>query len=290
MSVSIDETTLTTPLGHALHVFRFALPSTTGPTIVISPATGVLQRFYRKFATYFAHQGYTVYTFNYWGIGKHGSEISQLKANRNNLTSWGQNDQASVIAHAKRERPDRPLVLITHSVGGQVFGLNPKNHLCDQVIMVASQSGYWKQYHGGNRVKIWIFWHVMIPILIPLFGYFPAKKLGLFENLPKEMTLEWAKWGKRKTYMRSPKEKDGEYFENVRAPMLLWSFPRDPFATKSGVDWLADQFSNAEVQRIHYQPEKGDAQPGHFGFFKEQFKTPFWDHTHKWIQNKISHG
>ena len=27
-------------------------------------------------------------------------------------------------------------------------------------------------------------WHLILPLLTPLFGYFPAKRLGLMEDLP----------------------------------------------------------------------------------------------------------
>ncbi|MEX0289470.1 MAG: hydrolase, partial [Flavobacteriaceae bacterium] len=129
--------------------------------------------------------------------------------------------------------------------------------------------------------KMWIFWNVMIPSLTSMFGYFPAKKLGLFENLPKYMVYQWAKWGRKQDYMMHYYSQKDYFFSAIKAPLLSISFPRDQFAPKAAVDWLTDQYTAAQSSRIHYAKE--GPQPRHFGFFRERFKDPLWLITHDWI-------
>lgn len=251
-------------------------------SMVVSSATGVLQRFYRNFARHFSSLGYAVLTFDYRGIGQSGGEQTSEGTISAKLTDWGANDQAAAVAFLKGRYPIAPLSLVTHSIGGQLLGFNPEYPGIDHVIMVASQSGYWNFYRGWHKLKMWVFWHLMIPGLTRPFGYFPANALGLFENLPGKMALEWMRWGKRPEYMMAFRKPDHYYFERIRSPLLMLSFPADPLAPVAAVDWLADQYSQAKTTRIHYTEE--GKRPGHFGFFKKGKGDLLWKKTAAWLR------
>ena len=283
MEVQVKEISLQTTNGYAIAVSKFIAKKESSHAIVISSATGVLQKYYANFAHFCASNGVTVYTFDYSGIGKSDASPIHLKNPLVTLTSWGENDQASVIALAKEENPNANLTLITHSIGGQILGFNGNHHLLDKVLMVASQGGYWKGFKGIHKLKMWLFWYFLIPVLTKPFGYFPAKKLGLFENLPKHMVYEWASWGKKKKYMMLS-ENTRQLLTKVKLPILMWSFPKDSFAPKELVDWLANQYENSEITRRHYSQSEPN-QPGHFGFFKSRFKDAFWQQNLNWILN-----
>ncbi len=282
--INEEEILVKTAKQYSLVATKFVSSKQKNKTIVISSATGVLQKYYHKLANHFANLGYVVYTFDYSGIGKSGSEIKLLKKNTSKLQEWGSIDQASIIQFAKDEYPNNKITLITHSLGGQVLGFNPNYHLLENVITVASQSGYWKYYEGVNIPKVFFLWYFLIPIFTPIFGYFPAKKLGLFENLPKNMAYEWAKWGKRKNYLMNYHNHNNTYFSKIKAPILVLSFPRDRYASKKTVDWLANQFKNASVDRRHLVPEElGVEEIGHFGFFREKFSDSLWKMIEEWM-------
>ncbi len=279
------EISIVTKKGHSLSATRFSSSENIRKILIISSATGVLQGYYRKFASHFASLGYTVFTFDYHGIGKSGSEIEKLKNNSSNLISWGRVDQATVVAYAKKQEPDYELTLLAHSVGGQVLGFNPNYEQIDKVVLVASQTGYWKYFKGWHYPKMWLLWYVIIPVLTPIFGYFPAKILGLFENLPKQMVYEWSKWGRQKDYLMHYHNEQEYFFDKIRVPLLSFSFPKDHFAPKVTVDWLTDLNKNAKVQRVHHIPSKDKLHRlKHFGFFREEFKDTLWGKTEEWIQ------
>lgn len=274
---------------YSLGARRFTPAKESGKILVISSATGVLQSFYGRFAAYMAELGFTVFTFDYRGIGESGSDPSQLRETGLDLRSWGSNDQAAMIRYAKSEMPNNELIVLTHSIGGQLFGFNPEFENVDKLVMVASQSGYWKYFKGIHLPKMWLFWNVLIPLATPLYGYFPAKKLGLFENLPREMVYQWARWGKKPAYMMHYHEDETYFFRDFTGPLLSLSFPEDIFAPKAAVDWLTNQYASASVTRVHYKP-KGLGQPRHFGFFRQRFQEELWNFTHRWICNTEPNG
>lgn len=279
--MQVREITINTSKGHSLTATLFKGPIENKKTLIISSATGVLQGFYKKLAAHFASLGYVVITFDYFGIGKSGSDLTTLKNNSYNLKDWGSNDQAAIVGHSKDKYPDNELILLTHSVGGQILGFNGNYKSIDKIVMVASQSGYSKYFKGLHYPKMWLFWNLMIPVLTPLYGYFPSAKFGLFENLPKQMVYQWASWGRKRDYMMHYYNKEDYYFDKIESPIFSLSFPGDNLAPRKTVDWLTDQFINAQITRYHHTDE--GLQPLHFGYFKEQFKDTLWTKTHEWI-------
>lgn len=276
---------INTPLGHQLGLTVFKPQTTINKSIIISSATGVLQYYYNKFASHFSELGYTVYTFDYSGIGKSNQSTTHLKQNTVDLKAWGENDQTSVVNYAKSQNSNHKIIVVTHSIGGQILAFNKSMSQIDTIITIASQSGYWKHWKGFERFKMLTFWYGLIPLLTPLFGYFPAKKIGLFENLPKQMANQWRRWGKDEDYMLSEFNLEGLQFRNFNKHMLAISFPKDEYAPKNAVDWLAKQFTNAKIERRHIIPEDiGISNVGHFGFFRSKFKDPLWKMAHEWIE------
>ena len=110
-------------------------------TVVIASAAGVPRRYYKPFASYLARAGLRTLTFDYRGVG--GSRPTSLRGFRAALHEWGERDLAGAITWAADQRPDLPVLVVTHSVGGQVLGLAPSLDRVRAVLSVASQSGYW---------------------------------------------------------------------------------------------------------------------------------------------------
>jgi len=280
MSFREEIAEIPTRAGHALTGTLFIPENPIGQSLLISSATGMLRRFYHAFSKHFASKGYTVLTFDYWGIGDSGGTPRALKGNRFDLAHWGSNDQAGAVRFLKSVTPEDSLSLVTHSIGGQICGFNPEHQEIDRILMVASQTGYWGLFEDWHKYKMWFFWHVMIPWTTPLFGYFPAGHLGLFENLPRGMAYQWRRWGKRPEYMMAFRNPD-YLFDHLKMPILSLSFPGDDLAPPRTVDWLAHQYPNAEVRRVHYTQEGKN--PGHFGYFRPRFEKTLWSYTHQWI-------
>ncbi len=251
--------------------------------MLISSATAVYQNYYKKFAQYFAEHGFVTYTFDYSGFGASGNTTEYLKTHKGGVMGWGAVDQMAMVQLIRENHPELKVVLVSHSIGGQVMGFNPLNTTFEKVIMAASQSGYWKIYSGWDRLRLSLFWYFFIPVFTPIFGYYPGKIIGIVDNLPKSMVLEWRKWGVKKEYFMHFHTNAKYHLEGFKAPIRMYSFTNDNFASKKGVDWLAKQYKNAKVERIHFDKGSNGKRPGHFGFFKEEFKKEFWEPTLDWL-------
>jgi predicted alpha/beta hydrolase len=106
--------------GFALSAVRYTGSSAASATIIVAGATGVAQRFYRRFAEYAALGKFDVVTFDYRGLG--GSAPPDLRAFEMRFRDWAQLDLDAVIRSVK---DDRPLYIVGHSYGGVAFGLIP---------------------------------------------------------------------------------------------------------------------------------------------------------------------
>ena len=281
----IAHASISTDNGNELGITYFAPSNAIEPKgqVVVCAATGVLQGFYKDFALFLASRGLGVYTFDYRGIG--ASRKGSLKGFKANLSDWA-NDIATVAAHAKKRNAELPLFAVTHSVGGQLLCLTESAKNWDGVLTVASQTGYWPYFNGRYKMRMWLFWYVMLPMFSRITGYFPAKKMGLFEDLPKGVATQWSAWGKHPDYMRSEFPK--AHFDDLQCAVRGYSILDDEeFAPKAAVDWLHQQFINAEVERIHLVPKEFNLNSiGHFNFFRKSMQTLFWEDAFSFFEKE----
>lgn len=268
---------------HDLAYAKFIPEGDIKKALLISSATSVPQEFYWKFANYLAENGIAAYTFDYSGIGRSGSTTNHLKSHQHGVKGWGSIDQTKMTELILKEYPNHKICLVTHSIGGQVLGFNPHNHAFEKVVMVASQSASWYKFKGFSRFKLFLFFNFFMRRLTPIFGYYPGSKVGIFEDLPSSMAIEWSKWSNQKEYMMAFFNEQDYYFDRLTADIRSYSFENDWLATKIGVDWLAKQYPKAVVERIHHKGRTKGKEPKHFGFFKEHFKDTFWKPTVNWI-------
>lgn len=262
-----------TNLGHEIAVSIFT-PKKAKGIVVISSATGVKQRYYADFSRYLQNKGFVVYTFDYHGIGSSGS--ASIKYIESSATTWGNNDLEGVLNFALSAYSDLPLTIIGHSIGGQIIGLAPSSTKADSILLVASQSGYWKLYVGFEKIKLFLFWFVILPITTKLFGYLPSRKISPMENLPKNMAKDWGNWSKKPNYLFEYIHKEQLFYAKIKATVFSYSTEADNYAPKKAVDWLAEKYKN--TTRIHLIPKKLNIEKiGHFGFFKKKFESPVWE-------------
>lgn len=242
--------------------------------LIIASATGVKQEFYKAFSQYIANTGTTVITFDYNGIGR--SLNKPIKALKNNAADWGRNDLNSVIQYVEKNYPDAKKVILGHSIGGQLIGLAESSKRIDKIILVAAQSGYWKYWKGIGRVKMWLNWHILFPLLLNMFGYLNSKKISGMENLPKHVANQWRTWGKHRDYLISDSTIE-TYYNKIKASVTAFSIEGDNFAPLESVKWMTQQYKNAKKKSIHLKPIDFKVNNiGHFGIFKERFSSNIW--------------
>ena len=47
------------------------------------------------------------------------------------------------------------------------------------IMTVAAGSGYWRDYVPALRRFAPALWYAIVPLVLPLFGYFPGRRLGM---------------------------------------------------------------------------------------------------------------
>lgn len=252
-------------LGH----FLPASGGTPGLPVLISPATGVKQQFYLRFAGWLAAQGHDVLVFDYRGIGL--SLHGPLRECRAALHEWGQQDQVAAIEWLA-QRTGRPRIgLIGHSAGGQMMGLLPNHERLDRVVGVAASSGWFRAMRPAFRIKARLGLRVLLPVGIALRGYAPASQVGLGEDLPARVALQWGRWcaagGYATNAVKGRPQQD--FHARVRMPITVLHAADDDIANAHTVADLLRTFPAADKRTHCIAPaDHGLRRIGHIDWFR----------------------
>lgn len=246
-----------------------------GITLLMSAAIGAKQTYFRHFATYLSEHGFRVLTYDYSGAGL--SAPKNLVGYQTGQQQWGEQDLTTMIDHISDNYEYQKFIVLGQSVGGQIHGLSPSIHKAHGLINVVASTGYWKAYPLPVRLIVWLNWYIALPFITWLFGYFPGKRLGIVDDLPKGVALDWCKWGKSPNYHLDHIENAVEKFDAIRMPLLSYSFSDDTTSPKPTVEWLNSIYRNAQLTYKHVKPSDiGVPSIGHFGFFRPKCQV-LWD-------------
>lgn len=287
---TVSEIALQARDGHALAA-TWTAPADQSPrcVLVIGGALGVPRAYYGPFAAYLARRGAGVLTFDYRGVG--GSAPPSLRGYPARLDQWGRYDLAAAIDWAGAgPRRGLPLVYMGHSVGGQILGLADN---CDRVqaaLTVASQHGYWRNWPAPRKYLLAAFWWAILPTLTQGLGYCPSRRLGLGENLPAGVGLDWARWGRTAGYLHNCLDKEQcRGYEQFAGRLLAYSFADDPFAPHTSVSRFLVFYPRAGGEHRHIRPaEVGAQQIGHFGYFRPWFRNSLWNDAASWLTAQLN--
>lgn len=268
------------PLGATL--FESAATPRKG-VVLVNSATAVKRTFYAKFAGWLAEQGYDVVTYDYRGIGGSRPKGS-FRAFTGTLTEWATQDMAAALDWACRERKTERVLLIGHSIGGQLIGMAPNAEKIAAALCVASQSGEWRLWPTViGKAKMFVWMHAALPAVGAALGFIPGR-LGMGEDLPNTVAREWARWCRTRGYLMGDDTSRRALYERITAPILAISFSDDDYAPKETVDaWLAF-FPRAPKEHRHESPAEA---VGHFGFFRSAAQQTLWPQAAAWL---AAHG
>ena len=248
---------------------------------VISAATGVLQRYYRHFAAWLAQRGYAVLTYDYRGIGE--SRSGPLRDDRSRMRDWALQDMSAALAEAERRRAGHPLPLLVvgHSFGGNAAGLARGFDKVDALLTLGAQSGDWRNWPGRERWVTFAYFHLILPLVSHLWGRAPGWSLGgSGDGLPKQVALEWSRWGRRRGYLFSDPTLAAHVsgYRRFTGTAHLWNVSDDlTYGPAPAVDALAAEFRTARVQRHELVPKSlGLKTLGHFGAFRATVGAAVW--------------
>lgn len=258
------------------------------PVVIINCATSVQCRYYDRFAQAMHAHSFTVLTYDYRGIGnsKHGS----LRALDAGWLDWGESDFEGVLQYVHSKFADRPIYVVGHSVGGFLIGLAPSAGLVSKIFTMGAQYAYWRDYARASRAKMYIQWHITMPVIARVLGFVPAQRLGWMEDTPKGVALDWAGMGPRfelslaNRKAVAPSQALTDRFRQVTAPILALGIDDDPFGTPAALDRLLGYYSASERFHLRLNPQAfGYEQIGHFAFFNKRFSESLWPIALNWL-------
>jgi len=247
--------------------------------VLIGPAMGVKQGYYRPFAEWLAAQGYLAMSFDYRGMGdsRPASARRSLRGFSADLYDWARDFDAAIVALAEAA-PGRPLFVIGHSLGAQLPGMLHERDRIAGLVSVAAGSGYWRDNAPRLKRLVPYFWHVLVPLATALFGYFPGRRIGKVGDLPRGVVLQWRRWCMHPRYhVGAEGEALRQAFAGARFPVVALSMTDDELMTERGTRVLIDCYENAPRELLRIAPADVQARRiGHFGFFREPFSSTLW--------------
>jgi predicted alpha/beta hydrolase len=244
--------------------------------VIVASAIGISQTYYQSFAAWLAEQGFLAVTFDYCGIGE--SLQGSLRQVRHSVIDWAQHDCGAVLDEVHRHNHGKPLYWIGHSLGGQIVPFISGNEKISKLITVACGSGYWKGNAPHTRPRALLLWKVLMPVLTPLYGYFPGKRLNIIGDLPPRVAKQWRTWCLNPRYAAGIDAEHQAAYSRFRQPITGLAFVDDEVISAANVQTLHGAFDQAPVQLHFIDPRHyGGTKVGHLGFFRRKQQQPLWD-------------
>jgi predicted alpha/beta hydrolase len=256
---------------------RFPAQGEAWATLLMANAMAVRQEFYAPFARFLAANGVHVLTFDY-----------AIPDNDVTVSDWAEKDLAAMLVEARAPAPKLPLLFAGHSLGGQLIGVTPGNDAVRASLHITAGSGYYK-FNDRMPLRVRALWFVFMPLLTPLFGYFPGKRLRMVGDLPRGVANQWRRWCLHPDYLLSEGEGARAAYARFSAPIFSYSFEDDDINTRPGIDKLHSFYTAAHVVRRHVHPrDAGLERIGHFGFFAEKCRETLWRDALAWLRSQAS--
>lgn len=267
--------------------------SDIAPVVIINPATSVQSRYYRRFAEFLHAHGFNVITYDYRGIG--GSRPEEMRGFDANWLDWGSKDFEGILRFAGARFLGSPVQIVAHSVGGFLIGMAPSNSVIDRVFTMGSQFAYWRDYAKHKRFSMYLRWHIVMPTLTAIFGYFPGKRLGWLEDTPRGVVRDWIARHPRfeDAYKSGPQALSAEErtllvesFGRMTGPTLALSVSDDEFGTVPAIHRLLSYYKNSPSTHLRIEPATlGHKEIGHFAFFNARFADSLWRIPLAWLSD-----
>lgn len=248
--------------------------------VILNPGTATKTSFYEPFAKYISDHGYHVFLWNYRGFCE--SKTTEIKNSSIRFSDIGQKDIPAVIEKMKEMFPHLPLLAVGHSAGGQHIGLASNNQELKGLIALAVSAGYFGNMPSGYKMKALYFFKIFTPVMNLFYGFVPAKKFNIMEDLPYPLAKEWGEWCTKSDYIFDSKfwgvtVPKGNY-EKLPFPVKVLTALDDEISTPKNVEnFWKHVHSEKGIEFKTYDPKNFPKKRiAHFGYFRKENKQ-IWD-------------
>ncbi|MEM8750265.1 MAG: alpha/beta fold hydrolase [Pseudomonadota bacterium] len=274
LSVSVEDIKIDAPNNWTLSatLFTNANSQPDAPVVLVSTAAGAPRGFYSNFAHYLVDAGaHSVMTYDYRGMGD--SSSPRKRWNELRMKDWGLLDFPAAAQALQSMHPDRPLLGLGHSYGGQALGLSGISDQFERYATVATMSGYWR--HLSTPKSVWFQTQIVGMSAVRLLGRVPGS-FGLGETFPGTIFRDWSRWIADPDYFFKDAElPETSRFSEVTLPLLSIGLTDDPWANKRAIGSFMKHYTNADFHQVWVEP--GDSGPiGHLGYFRQRHRESHW--------------
>jgi predicted alpha/beta hydrolase len=250
--------------------------------VLIAGGLGIAQRFYQPFAHWLAAQGHRVMTFDLRGMGASRQPGQQMRDLQTDMLIWAQQDFAAAVQTLCQQADTGQIIVIGHSLGAHhaaMAGMPTQGRIA-KLLSVAAGSGYWRDWAAPSRTKAPLMLHLAGPLLTPVFGYFPGKRLGMVGDLPAGVMLQWSRWCRHPDFAWGAEpERLTPVLETARYPIHALSFSDDEAMTIECTRKLLAATPHAPSRVEVIAPgQMGVAKIGHTGAFRRDMEAALWPH------------
>lgn len=287
-AVAPEAVAITCRDGYRLHGHLWSPEDAQAPlhgTVIINPATGVLERYYHAYAQFLVRHGFAVLTYDYRGIGL--SRPPALRQCNIRWRDWGERDFDAAVRWV-HGRWAGPISVVGHSIGGVLPGFAEAAPLVDRILTVGAQFAYHRDYAPAQRLRMSAKWHLVMPLVTAVIGYFPGRRLGWLEDLPAGVAYEWSfrRADMAASYPAADRAGILARFAAVTAPILAIGTTDDEFGTPAAVRRGLSYYTGSRRIQVQLRPDAvGVPAVGHFGLFHARRSGSFWPATLTWLRD-----
>lgn len=244
--------------------------------LLINSATGVKQHIYFSFAEFFSEKGFTVFTYDYRGIGL--SKPKKMKGFNASMRIWGTEDYKTVTGYIKNYFPGHQKYCLGHSVGALILGMNKDSEIFEEFIFVGTQNAFVGNLKLRTKIEAYLGFGIAQPLTTTVLGYFPAQWFGLGESLPKNCAYDWRTLILNRKSTGGLLEKIDDYSKSLTQKVFVIRAEDDVWLTEKGVkSLLNDTYPNLKpTYRLVRTLESEKGEIGHVNFFRS-YNKKLWN-------------
>lgn len=267
--------------GYRLSAYLYRPKGEPIGNIIVAGATGVSQRFYKRFAEYACNRGYNVLTMDYRGIGE--SKQGSLRDLKMSFIDWGRLDIAAAVDFMAAN-DTLPLFMVGHSYGGHALGLLPNHHKIKAGYFFATGAGWAGWMPLMEALKTHLLWNVVLPVIVAWKGYMAWSMLGMGEDLPVGVYEDWKRWCTYQNYFFDDPSMAAvaQRYGNVRTPAVFANATDDAWALPISRDAFIRGYRNAPIITKDIVPTSEEV-IGHMGYFRSP-AAHLWDDVFRFFQ------
>lgn len=272
----------------ALRDFTLGQPDPDKPAILVFAAMGAPARAYRRLARWFAAAGYPIATLDTRGTGE--STPHPRRGIDYGISQHLYQDWPAALAWARAAHPGRRIVLMGHSIGGQLSGLYTGTQSSEvaALVFLTTTSVWWKSTPSPRRRLGALAMFGLFATVSRVMGWFPGHRFNWGLPLARQVVLDWSHWGFSGSYYDTERRNLDAVLASVAQPALSISFTDDRrLAPKAACDDFARRLRQADMTRWHLAPQEiGLEKADHFDHLRGA--PQLWRRIDVWLTETLA--